>query len=293
MITIFSIPKPFRGEDAKRQKFALESWVRLRPHCEVVLFGNEEGIEDAANEYGVRWIENINRNEFGTPLLDDAFAKASDISEHQILCYTNGDILLHNDLLAAVNKIPYDEFLASSRRYSINLLNPDVAEKIKKYPGLKEYVRAEVIPDYYHSMDVFLFPKKTSFNLPAFAVGRPGWDQWMIFRARQMKLPVIDLTEVATVVHLLHDYKHVPHVRNHSWKGPEGDRNLALIGDRRKQFNLKHSTHILTERGIGKPGRRKSILNWRDEKLALYPRGEIPIRIFTSFLLFFRNINRE
>ena len=35
--------------------------------------------------------------------------------------------------------------------------------------------------------DYFVYPRGTDFGLPAFAVGRPGWDNWMIGRALELR----------------------------------------------------------------------------------------------------------
>ena len=44
MLTLFTTPKPFRGIFATIQRNALRSWTLLRPACDVLLFGNEDGI---------------------------------------------------------------------------------------------------------------------------------------------------------------------------------------------------------------------------------------------------------
>ncbi len=43
MFTLFSTPKPFRGEFARIQRNAMRSWVALRPRPEILIFGDEEG----------------------------------------------------------------------------------------------------------------------------------------------------------------------------------------------------------------------------------------------------------
>lgn len=293
MISIFAIPKPFLGEDEKRQRRALDSWVALRPECEIILLGNEPGIGEAAQEYDTKWIGEINRNNYGTPLLDDAFKKASEKAAHNILCYVNADIILFDDLPDAVKIISFDRFLGSSQRYNVDFRDKNEVQKIKNYPSLKEYVRQEVNPDDFFSMDLFLFHKKMEIDLPPFIVGRPGWDQWLIYRARQLRIPVVDLTEVVTVVHQVHDYSHVPQARGNRWKGPEGDENLRLIEDHRRQFNLKYVTHILTQTGLQKARGRKSIRRWWNEKILLYPKWELPLRFFASITLFLRDLVRR
>ena len=42
MLTIFSTPKPFRGHIGVIQRNAIESWKRIHPDVEIILFGDEE-----------------------------------------------------------------------------------------------------------------------------------------------------------------------------------------------------------------------------------------------------------
>jgi hypothetical protein len=51
MLTIFTIPKPFRGHIEVIQRNAIESWLRLRPQCEIILCGDDPGVAEAASEY--------------------------------------------------------------------------------------------------------------------------------------------------------------------------------------------------------------------------------------------------
>src|SRR5205823_8179075 len=99
--------------------------------------------------------------------------------------------------------------------------------------------------------DYFVFPRDTDFGLPPFAVGRPGWDNWMMGRTLEMRLPLIDITQSVTVIHQNHDYGHVTARRGSDWEGPEADRNRWLSGwlDRyvHSPFN---STHLLTPSGL-------------------------------------------
>lgn len=59
MLTFFTTGKPFRGRDGIIQRNALKSWTLL-PDVEVVLFGDEEGAAQAAEELGLR-AENLRR----------------------------------------------------------------------------------------------------------------------------------------------------------------------------------------------------------------------------------------
>jgi hypothetical protein len=101
------------------------------------------------------------------------------------------------------------------------------------------------------AMDYFVFPKDSDLTvIPPFAVGRPGWDNWFVFRARNHRVPVIDATKAILVLHQRHDYKHVPFRSGDAWQGPEAQRNWELVGDFNKDFNLMDATYVMTESGV-------------------------------------------
>jgi hypothetical protein len=99
--------------------------------------------------------------------------------------------------------------------------------------------------------DYFIFPKGDAIGkLPAFAVGRPAWDNWLIYHARQLRVPVIDATKAVTVIHQNHGYGHVPEQRDEGWEGPEADWNRGLIGGEDQVFTLLDATHLMTPDGL-------------------------------------------
>src|SRR6186713_2865082 len=102
MLTVFSLPKPFKDHIGLIQTNAVRSWKRLAPDCQVILCGNEPGIKEAAAQEGVEYLPEIARNEFGTPLLNDAFQKVIALARHPYMCYVNGDIILLSDVRTAL-----------------------------------------------------------------------------------------------------------------------------------------------------------------------------------------------
>src|SRR6266705_5770550 len=98
MLTLFAIPKAFTGHTGIIQRNAIRSWTLLRPKCEIILLGDDEGTSHVAKEFGVEHIAEIARNEFGTPLLNDMFASAERRASHKLLCFVNADIILTSKL---------------------------------------------------------------------------------------------------------------------------------------------------------------------------------------------------
>ncbi|MBN2550288.1 MAG: hypothetical protein JXB15_14080, partial [Anaerolineales bacterium] len=77
--------------------------------------------------------------------------------------------------------------------------------------------------------DYFVYPPEVFIHIPDFAVGRAGWDNWMIYHARRQGWKVIDGTPSLMVVHQNHDYSHLPGGRPH-YDLQESQHNMALGG---------------------------------------------------------------
>jgi len=105
MLTLLAFPKPFCGHIKLIQRNAIGSWARLRPECEIILFGDEEGTAEVAKEFGLLHVSEVARNECGTPLLSDVFEKGKQRAKHDLLCYVNCDIILKRDFLPAVKRV--------------------------------------------------------------------------------------------------------------------------------------------------------------------------------------------
>ena len=102
-------------------------------------------------------------------------------------------------------------------------------------------------------MDYCVFSRNLPHNLPPFAVGRPGWDNWLIYHIRSLKIPVIDATEVITVLHQKHDYSHSPYGKRDKVGGPEEERSLKLAGGLSHMLTLRDADWVLISQGLTKP----------------------------------------
>jgi len=70
MLTLFTTAKPFEGHSGVIQRNALQSWKRLHPDVEVILFGEDAGSAEIANELGLGHEAFVERNKFGTKRFD-------------------------------------------------------------------------------------------------------------------------------------------------------------------------------------------------------------------------------
>ena len=124
MLTIFTAPRAFDNQFGLIQRNAILSWLRLHPQCEIILFGEEEGIAEMAGEFGILHIPDIKKNESGTPLVDDLFERAKKTAKNNILAYVNADIILIGDFMEAVEKLKGGNFLMIGRRWDLDLKEP-------------------------------------------------------------------------------------------------------------------------------------------------------------------------
>ncbi len=85
--------------------------------------------------------------------------------------------------------------------------------------------------------DYFVFPRACFQHIPDFTVGRAGWDNWMIFKARQENWPVVDCTsdlDIITKITTTATAKRQPHyvcrnqVRISAW---QADGHIVVLND--------------------------------------------------------------
>ena len=254
MLTIFCTPKAFQGHFGVIQRNALASWRALGANCETLVFGDGEGVVAAAEAAVARHFPIVERNEFGTPLLDDVFHQAHAVARNDILCYVNSDIIFLTDLLAAVGAVSaqHKRYLIVGRRWNIDLKGPVVFENSEAWRrSFQAFVEAQGSLYDGFNLDYFIFPKPLFEEIPAFAVGRPPWDNWMIYEARRSQIPVIDATDAILAVHQNHDYSHTSEGRAGGkaavWRGVESQRNRELSASH--YFGIEDATHRLTRSG--------------------------------------------
>jgi hypothetical protein len=211
MITFFTIPKPFKDHISVIQRNAIISWLHLHPDCEIILYGNEEGISEIAYEFGLIHIPDIKKNEYGTPFLDFVFNDAQSRAKNKILCYSNTDIIFFRDLITSIQSVKRDPFLAVGERWDIAITHPiSITEDNweNKLRTMVENYGNRLGPN---AIDYFAFSKKAYLGLLPFLVGRQGWDTGLIFHARKEHIPVIDISQTYDLaIHQNRGYNHVP-----------------------------------------------------------------------------------
>jgi len=233
------------------QRNAIQSWLSLKPTCEIILFGDDEGVAETAHELGAKHIPFIEKNEFGTPLLSSAFSSAQKLAQNDFLMYANADVIFFQDLIEVVQKIDKPAFLMCGRRWDLDIKEEIDFEDNGWTGELLERVKNEGKPHGLSGMDYFVFPRNL-VNMPAFAVGRPGWDSWLIYDMRSRRVPVINATDAITVVHQNHNFSHSKFGEKKRVGGPEWQRNIEIAGGLTNMLTLRDADWVLDKSGLGR-----------------------------------------
>jgi hypothetical protein len=148
-------------------------------------------------------------------------------------------------------------------------------------PGWADELRARIAKEgrleSSDAIDYFVFNRGVSLEMPAFAIGRPFWDNWFLFHMRKLGFPLIEATDAILAVHQNHDYRHVPEGKGPRWEGPEADRNFELAGGWQHLCTQEEATHRLTESGL------KRRLDWLRLKRHIHTIPELHPRLFPLY----------
>lgn len=110
-------------------------------------------------------------------------------------------------------------------------------------------------------IDYFAFSRGLYLgNTPPFVIGRPGWDNWLLWKARASGAAVVDVSTVVLAIHQNHDYAYHPDGEAGVWQGEEAQRNYALLEEGRCFRTMENATHLLTSTGFQRNLRHWTIL---------------------------------
>jgi hypothetical protein len=250
-LTVFTAPKPFSNPHINIiQRNAIKSWMQLGSDVEVYLMGDEDGIEQVASEFQVRYFPEVRCNEQGTPYISSMIDLAREFSEAPYLGILNADIMLMPDFFEAIHLVEdqTDKFLLLGRRWDL-----DVEQEMEFNPGweisLKEEVENRGTLHGPMGIDYFIFPRELFQNMPDFTIGRSGWDNWTIYHAVKSGWQVVDVTRSVMVVHQNHDYSHLPGGKPH-YDLPETKQNIAIAGGVKKMYSVLEADTILVDKKL-------------------------------------------
>lgn len=265
-ITIFALPKAFAGDADRIQSNAFRSWLQLSPAVDVLLVGNEEGISEFAAEHDIAHVGEVERNGSGTPLVNDAFALAHQVSTSPILVYCNSDVILDGSFVLAMealsNQRQFEEWLGIGQRTDVAIDRELNFEDEAQLQWLKQHAGERGTKSSHVCKEYFAFTRNLFENVPPFAVGRGNWDNWMVASVKPQGVPVIDLSTYVSAVHQSHDYAHMPGSRMDCYvSGEEARENQRLAGGR-NLISGSVCTHRLQDGRVERIGFVRSALDF-------------------------------
>jgi hypothetical protein len=254
-LTIFAVPYPDAQDEqaAARQRAAVRSWALVEPRPEILLVGDEPGVEELAASVGARAISAGLRRYRGkgrAPLLDSVFELADREATSGLMCFLNPDIVVAPGRFAeALGALPDDapESVLVGNRWDVDLPATGLpfGEPDPLWPFWRAIERGEALAHAPHGSDWFVFRRGfwgAARKPPPFVVGRSKYDNWLFFDAARRGARVVDCTEIVTVFHLNHPHPHFD-------RGPSRQvrRNIRLYGKEvkgsGKVWDLKSATH--------------------------------------------------
>lgn len=230
MLTFFTTAKPFRGHSAVIQRNALQSWKLIHPRVEIILFGNDEGAAQVCTELGLRHEPKVVVNRSGTKRLDSIFGPAQKLASHELICYSNCDIILTRDFLQALEQLRKwrSRFLMIGRRWDTDITETIDFSRPAWDKELLALAHSTGIQRGYHNIDYFLFPRGLYSEIPPLVIGRVGWDPWLVGKAHALGLPVVDVSDCVCAIHQNHDYGYHPQGMTGVWHDQEARCNEEL-----------------------------------------------------------------
>jgi len=253
VLTFFTTAKPFVGHAEIVQRNALKSWTLVHPDAEVILFGDEGGAAEVARELGIRHEPHVERSEHGTKRLDYLFSTARAIARHDVLCYVNCDIVLMEDFRRALQRVQaaHEEFLMVGRRWDLEVWEPLDFTPANWQSRLQGTVLCRGRERAEEWIDYFAFSRNLyGASVPPFVVGRVHWDNWLLWKARDSGVAVVDASSSVIAVHQNHDYRYHPQGRQGVWNDSEAGENYRLAGGWRHLRTLADATEVLGPEGL-------------------------------------------
>ncbi len=243
LLTLCTVPKPFTGEMATIQHNALSSWAALEPRPRIVLTGDDEGVAEAAQRWGAHHEPGIECSEFGTPLLHSILAAGEAATDGGVTCFVNADVMLFADFMEALARVSdrFESFLMTGRGWRL-----DPPASTSDLAAVREAARAAADRRPTASSEYFAYTPGLFDHVPPFALGRyGGYDQWLLWRARDLGEPVVDASRDVVAVHQEHGYDHIDGGVVTQRRGIEAKRNRELLGWWTHVDSLRDARYLL------------------------------------------------
>lgn len=242
MLTLISCPKSFDDPlTALHQDNAIGSWAALNGETEIILFGNESGVNEATKRFNAVHVPDVLTTDSGTPLFSDILQRAQREASNERVAYINADIILTSDVIKA-NSVVWEwnkEAALTGARTDVSVenridfSNPYWEDDVESLARSGKAMSAGI--------DYLIFNRGAFSSIPPFAIGRTTFDNWLVWSLRHRRIPLVDAGRDLIAVHQMHESVPWEIVRS----TPEARRNQSLVGTWKRSFTLGDATHRL------------------------------------------------
>ena len=297
MITLFATTKSFTDIFKTIQLNALNSWRALSNDIQIIIFGDSVGSKEAAERIGADYVPSVRCSPQGTPYLSDLFLQANKRARFPIMTFINADIILPSNFLNSISIMykRFNKFLMVGHRWDMEISRSINFYNSKENELFWENVKKMSTRHACTGIDYFVYTKKTFGKLPDFIIGRPGFDNWMIWKARRRLIPIVDATEIVQVVHQNHhfnfhnltvDPKIIPEgMVTKELRVIEGNFNKKLHKGR--TLNILDCTHEYFEGKIRRKTDKASRIRSLHRLPMIFPELAIPIKLYRRLYTMF------
>ena len=280
MITLFATPKDFTGIFKTIQINALRSWRQLSPEIQIIILGNSEGSGRIAAELEAEYVPDVRCSKEGTPILSDLFKQAEKRAKFPLMTFINADIILPENFLEGVfiTTQRFKKFLMVGHRWDLDVQHEiDFNNQIEK-SIFWEMAAGKCQKHPCTGIDYFVFNKGLWKSLPDFIIGRPGYDNWLIWNIRRRMLPVIDASEYINVIHQIHDYNFHNVTNSKDVRtGNEAKTNIKL--HKEKLLNILDANYKIINSEIIKKTAPDEISRFWHRLPSVFPEFTLPIKL--------------
>lgn len=188
--------------------------------------------------------------------MSDLFLKAQQLASAPVCCYANADIIFPQALATAIETANnnFANYMIIGQRWDLSIDEPLELVTPEDWLHLSNRATTEGVLRGPYWVDYFVFPTGTFSALPDLILGRPGWDNWLVWHTRHRGIPVLDATDFLTVIHHDHHRSHGPR-RTTVAPGTDSAWNRDLIGTEAHMFTVGHATHRFNRAGELAPAR--------------------------------------
>lgn len=217
LLTLFTTFKETHNSTFHRvaHAHAVANWASLRPRVHVVLFAQfpHSNLSEMARQADWDLIQLTRWNEQRTPFLKDMFNTVFQRYNSTFYGFANGDILFDDSLIETLREVKrrlkdvfkHNALLIGSRRNMKFSVEEATRAELSK-SNLASMSTKNGNMDGWYAQDYFFFTRDSSLNWSSVAdvvIGRPGYDNYLVAKAIDSEVNVIDATKTLLAVHLM------------------------------------------------------------------------------------------